>query len=60
MMLKRGPKVQVERDCVSYRGGVAVHGILSISLKALNLLIQPPVTGADQAVAVKGKKGKIG
>lgn len=35
--------------CVSYSGSVAAHGILSISLKAANLLIYPPVTGADQA-----------
>lgn len=52
-MLKSGHKVQVERErervCVSYTGGVAAHGILSIRLKALNLLIYPPVAGADQA-----------
>ena len=46
--------------CVTYTGGVAVHGILSISLKALNLLIYPPMTGADQAgLWLTGRKGRI-
>lgn len=49
-MVESGHKVQVEGECVTYTGGFAAHGMLSITLKALNLLIQPPVTGAEQAV----------
>lgn len=63
-MIKSGHKVQVEGErecvCVTYTGSVAAHGILSISLKALNLLIYPPVTGADQAgLWLTGRKGRI-
>lgn len=61
-MPKSGHKVQVERECVcvTCTGGVAAHGILSITLKALNLLIYPPVTGADQAgLWLTGRKERI-
>lgn len=59
-------KVQIEKEtvrervCVTYNGSVTAHGILSIRLKALNLLIYPPVTGADQAgLWLTGRKGRI-
>lgn len=46
--------------CVTYTGGVAAHGILGISPKALNLLIYPPVAGADQArLWLTGRKERI-
>lgn len=48
-MLKGEHEGQVERECVTYTRSVALHGTLGISLKALNLLIAPPVTAADQA-----------
>lgn len=38
----------MEGECVHFSGGVAGHRILSVSLKALNLLIYPPAAGADQ------------
>lgn len=46
---KRKKKRERQRERMHYTGGVTAHGILSTSLKALNLLIYPPVTGADQA-----------
>lgn len=55
-MRKAGQKVQVERVCVTCTGGVAVSGILGITLKALNLLIYPPTAGADQAQLWAGEQ----